>query len=93
MLLPQKCGGLISGFMKQKPSCPCLEMSFNQSSSILCKYGQSERESCGHRKSTKVTIVEGINPTTTKKQNKNELRILAAGQLFRPCKASSLWHS
>ena len=39
---------------------------------------QIERESYSHRKCTKVTMVEGINPITTTKKTKIELRILAA---------------
>ena len=38
---------------------------------------QSDKENYSHRKHTKVIMVEGINPITTKK-TKIELRILAA---------------
>ena len=53
----------------------------------LDMHKQSERESYKHRNRTKVTIVEEINPITTKK-TKIELRILAATdsclRLIRP---------
>ena len=38
----------------------------------------SQRESYSHRKRTKAIVVEEINPITTEKKTKIELRILAA---------------
>ena len=41
-------------------------------------FKQSEWEIHRHRKLTKATMVERINPITTKNQKNNEFRILAA---------------
>ena len=38
----------------------------------LIMHKQSKRESYGHRKRTKATMVEGINPITTKKHKKKQ---------------------
>ena len=50
----------------------------------LCCDKQSERESYSHRKRTKATMIEGINPVTNKNKNWAQ-NISSHGQPFRSC--------